>query len=74
MGLLSQVLGANSVSRQKVTAALEQALQIGAERAVRQLSTAGGYGNDPQRRIRLPGDLDDVAKALRRFGACRSAR
>jgi len=47
---------------------LKQALDVGAERAVALLGKSGGYLDDPQVRIPLPGSLDTVAKGLRAVG------
>jgi hypothetical protein len=47
---------------------LKEALSIGAERAVAILGQDGGFLEDPQVRIPLPGTLDSAAQALRAVG------
>lgn len=47
---------------------LREALAVGAERAVAILGRDGGYLNDPEVRIPLPGVLQSAAKGLRMFG------
>jgi hypothetical protein len=52
----------------EIGSGLKQALEVGAERAVALLGKSGGYLDDPQVRIPLPGSLGTVAKGLRAVG------
>ena len=47
---------------------LKDALSQGARIAVQQLGAPGGFANDPQVRIELPGNLGRAAKTMRRLG------
>jgi hypothetical protein len=47
---------------------LKDALTQGAQVAVKQLSTPGGFSNNPDVRIELPGNLGKAAKAMKMFG------
>jgi hypothetical protein len=47
---------------------LKDALTQGAQIAVKQLSTPGGFSNNPDVRIELPGNLGKAAKAMKMFG------
>lgn len=60
-------LGAG-LSDGEIGSGLKQALGVGAERAVGLLGKRGGYLDDPQVRIPLPGGLDTIAKGLRAVG------
>ncbi|MDY0212603.1 MAG: DUF4197 domain-containing protein [Desulfuromonadaceae bacterium] len=51
-----------------VAAGLKEALQLGAERAVAKTSANGGYLDNPQIHIPLPGKLDAMTRALRAVG------
>jgi len=69
MDILSSVLGGgSSLNQDTIIAGLKQALEVGSQKAVGQLSSPGGYLNNPDLRIGLPGKLDDVAKTLRSIG------
>lgn len=57
-----------SLSEGEIGGGLKDALSIGAERAVSVLGASGGYLNDPQVRIPLPGMLDKAGKGLRAVG------
>ncbi len=59
---------AGALSSEEVTAGLREALATGARRAVRRLGRPGGYLDDPQLRIPLPGKLEMVGEALDRIG------
>lgn len=52
----------------EIGSGLKEALSLGAKRAVALLGKSGGYLDDPQVRIPLPGGLDTVAKGLRAVG------
>jgi hypothetical protein len=49
-------------------AGLKDALRIASERAVQQVSAPGGFLDDPNIRIPLPGGLDGMAEGLRALG------
>ena len=67
LGIFSGMLG-GGLDQDTIVAGLKQALEVGSQRAVQQLSVPGGYGRDPSLRIGLPGRLDDVAGTLRAMG------
>jgi hypothetical protein len=48
--------------------ALKDALSQGAQVAVRQLGSPGGFSNNPQVRIELPGKLGKAAKTMKMMG------
>ncbi len=52
----------------RIGAGLKEALAVGAERAVALLGRNGGFLNDPQVHIPLPGMLGSVADTARRLG------
>lgn len=56
------------LSEGEIGGGLRQALSIGAERAVAVLGRSGGYLDDPQVRIPLPGVLERTGKVLRKVG------
>ncbi|MES9879712.1 MAG: DUF4197 domain-containing protein [Sedimenticola sp.] len=72
----SEVLGeqksstsiASTLSDDQVIRGLKEALSIGAEKAIGILSRDGGYLNDGQVRIPLPGMLETVAQGVRSLG------
>jgi len=53
---------------QDISAGLRQALTVGTERVVAQLGKPGGFLDDPQARIPLPGPLKQAQSALRMAG------
>lgn len=61
-------LTSSRLSNSDIAAGLRQALSVGAERAVAILGRSGGYLDDPQVRIPLPGVLQTAAKGFRMFG------
>lgn len=65
-GLLSGP--AATADTETVAAGLKEALRVGTRRAVEQASSRGGYLNDPDRRISLPGRLGQMADTLRSVG------
>lgn len=71
-GLMDKTPAAASVggglSDGQIDAGLKEALSVGAERAVGLLGKPGGFLNDSQVRIPLPGALDTAAKGLRAAG------
>ncbi len=60
--------GAGKLSDTEIGSGLREALSVGAERAVDVLGRDGGFLNDPQVRIPLPGVLETAAKGFRLFG------
>ena len=56
------------LTQKDATGGLKDALAQGAQVAVKQLGTAGGFSNNPDVRIELPGNLGKAAKALKMFG------
>lgn len=67
-GIVSSPEGAGSLTDADIGAGLREALAVGAERAVAILGRSGGYLNDPEVRIPLPGVLQTAAKGFRLFG------
>ncbi|WP_371230242.1 DUF4197 domain-containing protein [Pseudomonas sp. QE6] len=61
-------LSLSDLSQSDASAGLKDALTQGAQVAVRQLSQPGGFSNDPQVRIELPGKLGKAAKTMKQFG------
>ena len=69
------VLSANALalsladlSQQDASGGLKDALSQGAQIAVQQLGKPGGFSNDPDVRIGLPGNLGKVAKTMKMMG------
>ncbi|MCY1393263.1 hypothetical protein D9M71_81530 [compost metagenome] len=58
----------NDLSQKDATGGLKDALTQGAQVAVKQLGTPGGFNNDPEVRIELPGNLGKAAKAMKKYG------
>lgn len=56
------------LSQKDATGGLKDALTQGAQVAVKQLGTPGGFSNNPDVRIELPGNLGKAAKAMKKFG------
>lgn len=56
------------LSDSKIVDGLKEALQIGAGNAVRSVSKAGGYYNNPRIKIPLPGSVQKVEKLVRVAG------
>lgn len=61
-------LSLGDLTQKDATGGLKDALAQGAQIAVKQLGTAGGFSNNPEVRIELPGNLGKAAKALKMFG------
>ena len=61
-------LSLSDLSQKDATGGLKDALTQGAQIAVKQLGTAGGFSNNPDVRIELPGNLGKAAKAMKMFG------
>ncbi|KNH18895.1 hypothetical protein ACS77_26260 [Pseudomonas syringae] len=58
----------SDLSQQDATGGLKDALTQGAQLAVKQLGTPGGFSNNPDVKIELPGKLGKVAKKMKQFG------
>jgi len=58
----------SSLSQQDANGGLKDALTQGAQTAVSQLGVAGGFSNNPDVRIELPGKLGKVAKTMEKLG------
>ena len=56
------------LSDSEIGGGLKDALSVGAERAIALLGKSGGFLNDPQVRIPLPGMLETAGKGLRAVG------
>lgn len=56
------------LSQQDASGGLKDALSQGAQIAVQQLGKPGGFNNDPEVRIGLPGNLGKVASTMKMMG------
>ena len=65
-----QQMGTNStvLSNDQIIQGLKEALTVGTEKAIGILGREGGYLNDAEVRIPLPGGLKSIAKGLRSLG------
>ncbi len=61
-------LSLGDLSQKDAAGGLKDALSQGAQIAVKQLGKPGGFSNDPDVRIELPGNLGKVAKKMKQFG------
>jgi hypothetical protein len=61
-------LSLSDLSQSDATGGLKDALTQGAQIAVKQLGTPGGFSNNKDVRIELPGSLGKVAKKMKQFG------
>jgi hypothetical protein len=61
-------LSLSDLSQQDASGGLKDALIQGAQVAVKQLSTPGGFSNNPDVRIELPGKLGKAAKTMKMMG------
>ncbi|MFJ2687763.1 DUF4197 domain-containing protein [Pseudomonas sp. NPDC087342] len=61
-------LSLSDLSQNDATGGLKDALTQGAQLAVKQLGTPGGFSNNPDVKIELPGKLGKVAKKMKQFG------
>lgn len=67
--LLKQTLEADSkLDTDTLINGLREALVIGSERAIKLISAEGGFLNDPEIRVPMPGLLEQLASPLRKFG------
>ena len=58
----------DSISESEIVEGLKQALEIGTKKAVDLVSKKGGYYNNPEIKIPLPGSVQKVEKLLRGAG------
>jgi len=61
-------LSLSDLSQADASGGLKDALSQGAQIAVKQLGTPGGFSANPQVRIELPGKLGKASKMLKQFG------
>ncbi|MCO7631804.1 DUF4197 domain-containing protein [Pseudomonas guariconensis] len=61
-------LSLGDLTQKDATGGLKDALTQGTQIAVKQLSTPGGFNDNPDVRIELPGNLGKAAKAMKMFG------
>ena len=61
-------LSLSDLSQGDASGGLKDALTQGAQIAVKQLGTPGGFSGNPDVRIELPGNLGKVAKKMKQFG------
>jgi hypothetical protein len=61
-------LSLSDLSQKDATGGLKDALTQGAQLAVKQLGTPGGFSNNPEVKIELPGKLGKVASKMKQFG------
>ena len=68
--LSATALGASlgNLTQQDAGGGLRDALTQGAQVAVAQLAVPGGFSNNPEVRIELPGKLGKAAKTMKKFG------
>jgi len=62
------VASGSGYSQEKMVSGIKEALELGADRATKQLSATGGYGDSSLYRIGLPENLQSIAGTLRKFG------
>lgn len=67
-GANAMALSLGDLTQADASGGLKDALIQGAQVAVSQLGTPGGFANDPEVRIELPGKLGKAAKAMKMFG------
>ncbi|WP_028622573.1 DUF4197 domain-containing protein [Pseudomonas sp. Ant30-3] len=61
-------LSLNDLSQKDATGGLKDALTQSAQLAVKQLGAPGGFSNNPEVKIELPGKLGKVASKMKAFG------
>ncbi|WP_460137839.1 DUF4197 domain-containing protein [Pseudomonas sp. S2_A10] len=61
-------LSLSDLSQQDAIGGLKDALTQGAQIAVKQLGTPGGFSNNPEVKIELPGKLGKAASKMKAFG------
>src|SRR5471032_1981494 len=68
MSASALALSLSDLSQGDATGGLKDALTQGAQIAVKQLGAPGGFSNNPQVKIELPGKLGKVASKMKQFG------
>jgi len=68
LGANAMALDLSSLSQGDASGGLKDALTQGAQIAVKQLGVPGGFSNNPEVKIGLPGKLGKVADKLKMFG------
>ncbi|KAA0945013.1 MULTISPECIES: DUF4197 domain-containing protein [unclassified Pseudomonas] len=68
LGANAMALSLGDLSQGDATGGLKDALTQGAQIAVKQLGAPGGFSNNPEVKIGLPGKLDKAAGALKMLG------
>lgn len=68
LGANAMALSLGNLSQADASGGLKDALTQGAQIAVKQLGVPGGFSNNPQVKIGLPGKLGKVADKLKMFG------
>ena len=68
LGANAVALDLSSLSQGDASGGLKDALTQGAQIAVKQLGTPGGFSNNPEVKIELPGKLGKVAGKMKAFG------
>lgn len=68
LGSTRRSTSATGLTDAQIGAGLKEALGVGAERAIALLGKEGGYLEDPEVRIRLPGSLRKSGKVLEKIG------
>jgi hypothetical protein len=64
----AMALSLSDLSQKDASGGLKDALTQGAQVAVKQLGTPGGFSNNPDVKIELPGKLGKVASKMKQFG------
>ncbi|MGX9559222.1 DUF4197 domain-containing protein [Pseudomonas sp. CFBP 5750] len=64
----AMALSLGDLSQKDATGGLKDALTQGAQVAVKQLGTPGGFSNNPDVKIELPGKLGKVTSKMKAFG------
>ncbi|MHA6494295.1 DUF4197 domain-containing protein [Pseudomonas borbori] len=64
----AMALSLNDLTQQDASGGLKDALIQGAQVAVKQLGAPGGFSNNPDVRIELPGNLGKAAKTMKMMG------
>lgn len=68
LAVQASALSLSDLSQADASGGLKDALSQGAQIAVKQLGTPGGFSSNPQVRIELPGKLGKASTMLKQFG------
>lgn len=66
--ILNAMQGGTPLSMETIVAGLKEALEVGTNRTVAQVSQTGGYAQVPELRIPLPPQLQGMAATMRKVG------